>query len=341
MKAEYGDLKKSFGEIKLFPENIDDLWHLQHLISYGDLSYATTFRSLDSATDKARPEKTEKKPVRLGIRVEKVEFHHNANRLRVSGVIEYGPDTGFYHTLNVEAGHEISVVKNWRQTDLERIERAVKASTTGLIHIITVEEGEAEIFRIRQYGPELVTGIISGTGKREGLNNRQAFFADILDNMLHITGPVVIAGPGFVKDDFMAFANSKNPEVAARCITAETRRIGRGAVQEVIGLGVLDKITEDIQLRREVEAMEELIKRLSSDGNAAYGFSEVSSAVDFGAVEHILVCDRLLRDRKTEEILEKAENMRASVIVLSTEFDPGRQLDALGGIAALLRFAIA
>ena len=74
MKAEYGELKDRYGEIRLFPENIDDLWHLRHLIEPRDLVFATTFRSIDTASDKIRPEKLEKRPVRLGVRVERIDF---------------------------------------------------------------------------------------------------------------------------------------------------------------------------------------------------------------------------------------------------------------------------
>ena len=69
MKVEYGDLRDNSGEIRLLPESIDDLWHLEHLISPGDLVFATTFRSVETATDRILPEKVEKRPVRLGIRV--------------------------------------------------------------------------------------------------------------------------------------------------------------------------------------------------------------------------------------------------------------------------------
>src|SRR5208337_3354253 len=37
MKAEYGELKDNSGEIRLLPESIDDLWHLQHLVAPGIL----------------------------------------------------------------------------------------------------------------------------------------------------------------------------------------------------------------------------------------------------------------------------------------------------------------
>ena len=45
MKAEY-ELKDREGEIRLFPESIDDLWHLQHLIGPGDLVFVKRGRNL-------------------------------------------------------------------------------------------------------------------------------------------------------------------------------------------------------------------------------------------------------------------------------------------------------
>jgi len=67
MKAEFCEMQRSFGEIRLFPDSVDDLWHLSHLVGPGDLVFATTLRTIDSSQDKIRPEKLEKKPVRLGI----------------------------------------------------------------------------------------------------------------------------------------------------------------------------------------------------------------------------------------------------------------------------------
>jgi protein pelota len=340
MKAEYGELKKGFGEIRLFPEILDDIWHLEHLVAPGDLVFATTFRSLESASDKLRPEKVEKKPLRLGIRVEKVAFHRNANRLRISGIIEHGADVGFHHSINVESGNEISVIKQWKSTELERIDRALKASASGIVHILSIEEGDAELFRIRQYGPELVQAITGGSGKREGLGGRQLFFENVLSALELITGPLVIAGPGFVKDDFLSFLRSHRPEIVERCISAETRRVGRGAVQEVIGQGILERITEDLQLAREVRLMEELLKRIGQDGTAAYGIEEVNRGIEFGAVEKLLIIDEMLRKKEITELLEKTEKSGASIVVFSTVFEPGIQLSSLGGIAALLRFAI-
>ena len=36
-----------------------------------------------------------------------------------TGTIEHGIDTVSYHTINVETGYDISVIRRWRPIDLE------------------------------------------------------------------------------------------------------------------------------------------------------------------------------------------------------------------------------
>jgi protein pelota len=340
MKAEQGELQRGFGEIRLFPESLDDLWHLEHLVAPGDLVFATTLRAVESVSDKLRPDKPEKRPVRLGIRVERTEFHRFANRLRMTGIIEHGEETGSYHTLNIEPGYEISVIKRWRPVELERIDRAVKASVYEAVHILTIEEGEAELFRIRQFGPEGVLTVTSGSGKEGGEDIRSAFFERVASHCAGITGPFVIAGPGFIKDDFARYLRSTNPGLSAHSMVVETRRTGAGAVQDVIGLGILERIHEDIQLGNEVRLISELLKRIAQGLPAAYGKAEVEKAIDFGACERLLVSDTLLRDESVVHMMDRAELLNAVIVVFSNTFEPGKQLDGLGGIAALLRYPI-
>ncbi|MDD1653505.1 MAG: mRNA surveillance protein pelota [Methanomicrobiales archaeon] len=340
MKAESGEMRGNYGEIRLFAECVDDLWHLSHLVSPGDLVFATTLRSVDLPPDRLRPEKAEKRPVRLGIRVEEVSFHPYASRLRIFGVIEHGPDRGEHHTFNLEAGEGVSVIRPWRKVDLDRIDRAVKASVAGLVHVIAVEEGEAAIFRIRQYGPEPVASFSAGSGKGEGATARSDLFARVRDVVASLTGTIVVAGPGFVKDEMARYLKEHLPDVRSRITVTETRRAGRGAVADVIGMGVLETIAGDLQLKHEVGLMEELLARIAKGTPAAYGHREVEEAVSLGAVEQLLVSDTMLRDPQITRLMEQAERTRATVTVFSSEFDPGHQLEGLGGIAALLRFPL-
>ncbi len=41
-----------------------------------------------------------------------------------------------------------------------------------------------------------------------------------------------------------------------------------------------------------------------------------------------------------ERLLEMVERERGTIVVFSTEFEPGKRLKGLGGVAALLRFPI-
>jgi len=54
----------------------------------------------------------------------------------------------------------------------------------------------------------------------------------------------------------------------------------------------------------------------------------------------VLVSDALIRDERVARLLEEAERINAQVVVLSSEFEPGDRLNALGGIAALLRYPL-
>jgi len=179
--------------------------------------------------------------------------------------------------------------------------------------------------------------------KREKPNysgSGSTFFDQLIAHCANITGPLIIAGPGFIKDDFMKYLKGKDAALSGRVIVIETRRIGRGAVQDVVGLGAIEKITGDLQLSREVRLMDEVLLRIAQDGAVAYGMRDVAEAIDYGAAEQVLLTDTLLRDPAVTRLLEKAEGMRAVVVVLSSSFEPGERLDALGGIAALLRYTL-
>ena len=107
---------------------------------------------------------------------------------------------------------------------------------------------------------------------------------------------------------------------ADRAIVVETRRIGRGTVQEVIGKGALDKrVRIDLRLSREVKMMDEVLLRISQDSAVAYGRKEVREAIEFGAAEQVLVADTLLRDEEVMHLIEQAEAMRATIVVLSSD----------------------
>ena len=71
----------------------------------------------------------------------------------------------------------------------------------------------------------------------------------------------------------------------------------------------------------------------------AYGVNEVKKALDFAAVDMLLLSDSL-EEPIIEEFISKAEQTNAKVELISTDTREGQQLKDIGGIGAMLRYAI-
>lgn len=340
-------LRGRSGEIAVTAETLDDLWHLKYIVEKGDLVFALTKRKAEGSSDKLRPEKVEKKTVRLGIRVEDMEFHKFANRLRIHGPIEQGMDAGAFHTLNVEIGTNLSVTKDrWKNDQFERINEAEASSKRPKVVLVGVEEGDADIGFVHHYGIEIYSHIQQSSGKREtGL--RGEFFKEIVEQLRHAVpedASIVVSGPGFTKDDFMKHFREVEPDLASRALTEDTSMIGRAGFQEVLKRGAVDRIMQESRIAREATLMEALLKEIAVGGKVAYGFADVKNALEFGAVETLLIADETLREGREQgnidHLLREVEKAQGKVVVFSTEFEPGEQLHKLGGIAALLRFRV-
>jgi protein pelota len=331
------------GEIKLIPETLDDLWHLKYIIEPNDIVFSLTKR-ISESSDKLRSDK-EKVTVRLGIKVEKVEFHRFANRLRVTGTIVAGVEDSGYHTINITPGKELSIIKEkWKDEQLERIRSAIESSKRPDILIVTMEEGEAYIGALRDWGVEEIAVISRSYGKDLG-SYRQEFFGEVLSVIKNIKFEyVIIAGPGFTKDDFIKFLRERSPDLSDRIVKADISSVGSRGFIEVLKRGVVEKIAGEIRIAKEAEYMERLLEGIAKGKNTVYGKDEVVRAHEYGAIDTLLIADEyLLRERENWDIdglMRSVEDSGGKVVILSSDFEPGKQLMSLGGIAGLLRFQI-
>ena len=100
-------------------------------------------------------------------------------------------------------------------------------------------------------------------------------------------------------------------------------------------------------LLTETKLVENLIENISKDnGLGTYGDAEVKKAAQFGAIEHLLITDKKLREgseedrRRMDNIIRDTEKTRGAFHIVSTEHPAGEQLHRLGGLGAILRFRI-
>ena len=342
MRIVHRDLKA--GEIKLMLQRLEDLWHLERILKEGDLVEARTYRSV-----KFGEGKEERKPVFITLRVENVEFAEAANRLRIAGVIMAGNPEEFvqkgrHHTFDLEAGDTVKVIKEWKNFEVSRLEKAVKETSRPVIRIIVMDEEKALTAILRGYGLEYGPTIWFGGSKREDNyeDKVRQYYGEVASYISKADERFIVAGPGFAKDGLKSFVSKKYPDLLSRITFESCSYAERSGITELMKRGVIEKIAGEAQMEKEEKLFEEFMVRVNKDtGLSAYGKKEVAQAVEMGAVESLLVLDDALRkDSEIERITEEAESKKANIVFFSSKGEPAHKLKGFGGIAALLRFRV-
>ncbi|USZ67841.1 mRNA surveillance protein pelota [Halorussus salilacus] len=339
--------------ITLVPESLDDLWHLTYVLEPGDLVSGDTTRRIQRNDDQMRDTGGEREHLWVAVEVEDVEFHKFANRLRVGGTIadcSREDQLGQHHTLNVEETKEIAIEKHWKPDQLDRLEEAEEATDNPDVAIVTVEEGQAHIHTVAQYGTEEYAEFSGTTGKGEYARDRDELFAEVADALGHLdTDAIVLAGPGFTKQDAYDYIADEAPELTEKITTVDTSAVGDRGVHEVLKRGAVEEVQKETRIAEEAELIDDLTQRIGEGAKVAYGVEQVKKAADYGAIEHLLILDERLREERSGEgewdldvndLVTSVEQKGGDVTVFSSEFAPGDQLSGFGGVAALLRYRL-
>lgn len=358
MKIFRIDRKKCFA--KVMPESLDDLWHLYNIIQKKDEVHARTTRQVKPDDQYARPTKAKRVPVNLGLQVEKIYWDRVLNRLRINGIVCKAPEKlsikGSRHTIDVTVNKPVTIIKKqWLKHQLDRLKRASRITAAPLT-IISMDDEEYCVAILRQYGIETkIGGRTKLPGKLEAekrVKAKQLFFKDALESLREAWGPIhspiVVIGPGFIKDDFVDYIKNEAKDVAASVVAIKgVNSAGLSGIQESLRSGILANVIQNMRVADEMKAMEELLSRLGKGKrDVTYGLGEVEKAGAYGAVEKLLVADSTLRETteekriELEKIMKKVEETGGEIMVLSTEHEAGTKLLSLGGVAALLRFQL-
>ncbi len=339
--------------IGLVPDSLDDLWHLQYVVEPGDRVAGDTTRRIQRDDDQLRDTGGEREHMHVTLAVDEVEFHKFSNRLRISGrIVDCSREDQLdqHHTLNVEEHDEITVEKRFKPDQEDRIQAAVGATEDPDVAVATVEEGQAHVHTVAQYGVDEYASLTGTTGKGEYARSREELFAELTDVLSRLdVDAIVLAGPGFTKRDALEYVEEEAPEVADAVTTVDTSSVGDRGVHEVLKRGAIEDVQQESRIAEEAELIDELTERIATGHEAAYGPEAVAEAAEFGAVETLLVLDEALRrergddgdwDVDADDVVRRVERQGGDVTVFSSEFAPGQQLANLGEIAALLRYRL-
>ena len=343
------------GEIlRLKIETLDDLWVLYTLLREGDVVRMRTVREIKQG-DKGGSSR--RLPMTLSIKLKNMEFQPFTNRLRLRGVIVEGPERfglkGSHHTFSVDIGSELTVYREggWGKRELKRLEKSRRLG--GSVVIVAIDYDEVGIGVLRSQGLKIVMErSLSLPGKdsehrEQALREELASISKIVLELLEReeAKSIVVGGPGFLKDMLASQLSSMNTKL--KVIVDHASMGGAAGVRELVRRGLPQREIRDEELREADKALDEAVMWLSKDPRmVGVGLEECMKAALYKAIKELLVIDELLsivnaeQRRAVEEVLDNAEEGRATIRIVPSSTPTGERLAGLGGIVCILRFPL-
>jgi len=303
----------------------------------------------------------------LTIEVAKVEFDPDSLEVRISGPNREESEfvrLGAHHTITLEVGRQFRLEKAcWDQIFLERIEAACHPEREADIAAVVMSTGLAHVCLVTEYLTFTRAKIdVNIPKKRTGSSNHSKavtrFYEAVYQALLrHIDFAkvkcVLVASPGFVKDDFFQYLLAESVrredrpfiENKAKFILCKASSGHKHALEDVFkDPAVMSQLT-DTKMSKEVEIMNKFMRMIdTSPDQAQYGYLHVCKANEDCAVDSLLVTDELFRSsdvvtrKKYVALVESVRENGGKVYIFSSLHVSGAQLQQVSGVAAILRF---
>ncbi|MES1917390.1 MAG: hypothetical protein MHM6MM_009120, partial [Cercozoa sp. M6MM] len=298
------------------------MWHVYNLVSVGDEVTATTFRKVRrvGATGTVQ---TDKKKLKLTVRVDNVDFDAEGCRLRIGGSVSRENKfvaVGQHHTLELAPERAFSIHKNeWDALHRERVRDSVDVSRRADLAVLVMERGLAHLALLTSHMTQVRAKIdMNIPRKRVGSASRhdkatERFFAAVLEAVLRhvnldIVKCLVIASPGFVKDDFWTFCKHRMAGATDDKALLELRKQQRKvllthsssghkhAIRQVLSDEAVAAQVSDTKVAAEVEALQSFFETMNREPSRAwYGAKDVRYAASLQAIDTLLLSDALFR----------------------------------------------
>ncbi|KAL7643517.1 UNVERIFIED_CONTAM: hypothetical protein RMT77_005499 [Armadillidium vulgare] len=361
--------KENQGHLVLVPDEGEDMWHTYNLISEGDRLRALTIRKVqqESATGSSSSSRIR---TTITIQVETTDFDIGACLLRVKGrnVQENKYiKMGGYHTLDLEPNRKFTLFKEeWDSVSLERVENACDPAKHADLAAVIMQEGLAFLCLITSamtVDRAKIEVNIPKKGKGDDTQRKKAsakFFDMVLAAILRhlnfdIIKAVILASPGFVKDQFFEYMNKTAVQTDNRTLIENKSKFVlchsssgfKHSLREVLENPAVSAKLSDTKAAGETKALQQFMTMLGNDPDRAfYGYNHVAKANESQAIETLLVSDSLFRSKDLNErkkyvsLVESVKDNGGDVKIFSSLHVSGEQLDQMTGVAAILRFPV-
>jgi protein pelota len=339
----------------VIPEDADDLFTLRRIVEKDDYIIADTSRVIKQVKEYGRPDKGERVKVRVSIRVEQSELDAAVDRLRITGIITETDNElvtkGTHHSLSVQAGDMVTIDKGrrWQDVELKMLKRS--GSNASFI-LVAIDTQEAAVAKVSGTHVKVIPNIYSGqSGKRYQTKNNpniETYFTDIAKMVSSIIGEndkVIVFGPGETRRRFF------NTLVGRQEIEKDRVQLVDGvdvAGEDGIFVFLRSPAMKEAMSASKLASVSSLLDRVMlmvsrSEAKFAMGMPEVSQAAEMKAIEAVVFSDSIFKTSDEEQVvkmLNSIESYGAKTYAVDSSTDIGLRVSSLGGIVALLRYAV-
>ncbi|KXT05854.1 hypothetical protein AC578_997 [Pseudocercospora eumusae] len=365
--------KDGSGSATLLPEEPEDMWHAYNLIRPTDLLRASAVRKVITESGSGS-RSNERVHMNLTIRVTKLDFDPQAGQLHVSGQIaeeNKWVKLGSFHTLDLELQRNFTLEKadGWDSVALDTLREAIDQDKKAVLWAVVMQEGLANICLITEHQTILRQKIeISLPKKRAGSSDHdkalERFYQTTFDSLLRQLDlanpmPLLLASPGFTASSFQSFikkqastgANKQLQQLVSKITVAHSASGHLHALGEVLSSPAVTSKLSDTKFARETQLMDKFLEMIrKEDQRAWYGPKECEAAVERGAVGKgggaLLISNSLFRSQEIKtrkrwvKVVDDVKDQGGEVRILSSMHESGKRLENLGGVAAILTYAI-
>ncbi len=338
--------------ISVIPEDSDDLLSLRRIIKQEDKIIGDTSRVIKQDKEYARPDRGERVKVRIALTAEKISLDGVLDRLRIGGTISESSNEsiphGSHHSFILKINDGITISKKkWLPIEKSLIESNNKQ--TGFL-LVAIDTGDCGIARLKGTHLEFIPNIYSGSGgKRYKTNfNIEKFFEQVQQAVFSIikeSDLIIIFGPGETKKRLANFLQkSPNSQKYKMQIVEGIDSGGEDGIYTFTKSQAMKEIISESKLAKVSSIIDEIMIRANQKSRKfTMGYDETKKANDMGAVESLVFADSAIQtndESKIIELLNDAESKGVKTYSVDSSTDIGLRVTGLGGIIALLRYAV-
>ncbi|CAI4052087.1 hypothetical protein SUVZ_14G3180 [Saccharomyces uvarum] len=356
--------------IALQPEDKEDLFTIYQIIDKDDeLVFRRKFTSKLDDTGK----KTSTDLIKLKIKVISNEFDMKGEYLKYKGITvtdETGDNkpVGKYLGFTVDYVYPFTIIKhNFNKFMQKLLDDACNVEQKSDTAAIVLQEGIAHVCLVTASSTILKQKIEYSMPKKKRATDvvkfdekTEKFYKAIYNSIkkdldLGKLKTIILCSPGFyakiLMDKIVQYAeeehNKKILDNKGMFFIAHSSTGYLQGINEVLKNPLYASKLQDTKYSKENLIMDEFLLHLNKDDNKAwYGEKEITKAAEFGAINYLLLTDRIMHSDdiaqrvKYLKLMDSVESNGGKTLVFSTLHSLGEELDQLTGIACILKYPL-